>query len=73
MTQTAIIIRTGLATTGLIEASVSISLVFEVLILGMVKNSFLREQLFTYAILGFAFSQATRLFALMMAFLLYVI
>ena len=40
------------------------------LILGVARNPSLRGQLFSYAILGFAFSEATGLFALMMAFLL---
>ena len=43
MTQAAIIIRTGLATTGLIEADVGISVVFEALILGVARNPSLRE------------------------------
>jgi F-type H+-transporting ATPase subunit c len=34
------------------------------------RNPSLRGQLFSYAILGFAFAEATGLFALMMAFLL---
>jgi F-type H+-transporting ATPase subunit c len=64
------IIATGLATTGLIGAGVGIGIVFGALILGVARNPSLKSQLFTYAILGFAFSEATGLFALMMAFLL---
>ena len=64
------IIGTGLATTGLIGAGVGIGVVFGALILGVARNPSLRGQLFSYAILGFAFSEATGLFALMMAFLL---
>jgi len=60
----------GLATTGLIGAGVGIGVVFGALILGVARNPSLRGQLFNYAILGFAFSEATGLFALMMAFLL---
>ena len=63
-------IGTVLDTTGLICAGVGIGVVFGTLILGVARNSSLREQLFSYAILGFAFSEATGLFALMMAFLL---
>ena len=71
--QVAKIIGTGLATTGLIGAGVGIGVVFGALILGVARNPSLRSQLFSYAILGFAFSEATWLFALMMAFwLLYV-
>ena len=70
MIQVAKIIGTGLATTGLIGAGVGIGVVFGALILGVARNPSLRGQLFNYAILGFAFSEATGLFALMMAFLL---
>ena len=68
------IIGTGLATTGLIGAGIGIGIVFGSLIIGVSRNPSLKDQLFSYAILGFAFSEATGLFALMMAFLLlYVI
>ena len=70
MIQAARIIGTGLATTGLIGAGIGIGVVFGALILGVARNPSLRGQLFSYAILGFAFSEATGLFALMMAFLL---
>ena len=70
MVQSAKIIGTGLATTGLIGAGVGVGIVFGALIIGTARNPSLRSQLFSYAILGFAFSEATGLFALMMAFLL---
>lgn len=70
MIQSSKYIATGIATTGLIGAGVGIGLVFGALILGVSRNPSLRSQLFSYAILGFAFSEATGLFALMMAFLL---
>ena len=70
MVQAAKIIGTGLATTGLIGAGIGIGVVFAALILGVARNPSLRSQLFSYAILGFAFAEATGLFALMMAFLL---
>ena len=70
MIQAAKIIGTGLATTGLIGAGVGIGVVFGTLILGVARNPSLRGQLFSYAILGFAFAEATALFALMTAFLL---
>ena len=74
MKEMAKIIGTGIATTGLIGAGVGIGIVFGCLILGVARNPSLRGQLFSYAILGFAFSEATGLFALMMAFLiLYVV
>jgi F-type H+-transporting ATPase subunit c len=64
------IIGTGLATCGLIGAGVGIGIVFGALILGVARNPGIKGQLFNYAILGFAFSEATGLFALMMGFLL---
>lgn len=70
MLQAAKIIGTGLATTGLIGAGVGIGVVFAALIIAVSRNPSLKGQLFTYAILGFAFAEATGLFALMMAFLL---
>jgi ATP synthase subunit C len=39
-------------------AGVGIGVVFGALILGTARNPALRNQLFTYAILGFAFSEA---------------
>ena len=70
MVQCAKIIGTGIATTGLIGAGVGIGVVFGALILGVARNPSLKNQLFSYSILGFAFSEATALFALMMALLL---
>ena len=70
MLQASKIIGTGLATIGLAGSGVGIGIVFGALILGVARNPSLRGQLFSYAILGFAFSEATGLFALMMAFLL---
>jgi F-type H+-transporting ATPase subunit c len=62
------IIGTGLATTGLIGTGTEI--VFGALILGVARNPSLRDQLFAYTILGFAFSEASDLFALRITFLL---
>jgi F-type H+-transporting ATPase subunit c len=64
----------GLATIGLAGAGAGIGSVFGGLIQGVARNPSLRGQLFQYAVLGFAFSEATGLFALMMSFfLLYVV
>lgn len=60
----------GLATIGLAGAGVGIGSVFGALIQGVARNPSLRGQLFQYAVLGFAFAEATGLFALMMSFLL---
>lgn len=63
-------IGAGIATLGLIGAGIGVGNVFASLIQGVSRNPSVRGQLFTYAILGFALSEATGLFALMMAFLL---
>jgi F-type H+-transporting ATPase subunit c len=70
MLQEAKIIGSGLATIGLAGAGIGIGLVFGNLISGTSRNPALRQQLFQYAILGFALAEATGLFCLMMAFLL---
>jgi F-type H+-transporting ATPase subunit c len=59
-----------MATTSLTGAGIGIGVVFGVLILGVARNPSMRGQLFSYAILGFAFAEATGLFALMKALLL---
>lgn len=63
------LVITSLATTGLIGAAVGIRVVF-VILLVIVRNPSLRGQLFSYARLGFAFVEATGLFAFTPASLL---
>lgn len=70
MIQASKILGAGLATIGLAGAGVGIGVVFGALIIGVARNPSLKAQLFSYAILGFAFAEATGLFALMIAFLL---
>ena len=70
MLQAAKYIGAGLATIGLAGAGVGIGLVFSSLMSATSRNPALRPQLFQYAILGFALSEATGLFALMIAFLI---
>ena len=62
MVQAARIIGTGLATTGLIGAGVGIGVVFGALILGVARNPSLRGQIFSYAILVFAFGEVMDFF-----------
>jgi len=64
-------IGAGLACSGLIGAGAGIGLIFASLITSTARNPQLRGQLFTYAILGFALAEATGLFALMVAFLVF--
>jgi F-type H+-transporting ATPase subunit c len=64
------LIGAGAAAAGLIGAGTGIGTVFGALITGVARNPALRGQLFAYAILGFAFAEATGLFALMVSFLI---
>jgi F-type H+-transporting ATPase subunit c len=64
------LIGAGAAAAGLIGAGTGIGTVFGALITGVARNPSLRAQLFSYAILGFAFAEATGLFALMVSFLI---
>ena len=63
-------IGAGAATVGLAGAGAGIGSVFSGLIIAYGRNPSLKNELFGYAILGFALSEATGLFALMMAFLI---
>jgi F-type H+-transporting ATPase subunit c len=60
-------IGAGLACSGLIGAGVGIGLVFASLLKSYAINPKLKTQLFSYALLGFALSEAVGLLALMMA------
>lgn len=63
-------IGAGAATVGVAGSGAGIGSVFGSLIIGYSRNPSLKQQLFSYAILGFALSEAMGLFCLMMAFLL---
>lgn len=60
----------GAAAAGVGGAGAGIGSVFGALINGYSRNPFLKKELFGYAILGFALTEAIALFALMMAFLI---
>ena len=62
-------IGAGLACSGLIGAGIGIGSVFSSLISSTARNPQVRNQIFGYAILGFALAEATGLFSLMIAFL----
>jgi len=64
------LIGAGLATISLAGAGVGIGIVFSSLTLSIARNPSLTKQLFTYALLGFALTEAIALFGLMMAFLI---
>ncbi|XP_040581912.1 uncharacterized protein ATPsynC [Lepeophtheirus salmonis] len=63
-------IGAGAATVGVAGSGAGIGSVFGSLVIGYARNPSLKQQLFSYAILGFALSEAMGLFCLMMAFLL---
>ena len=70
MFESAKLIGAGLATIGVAGAGAGIGIVFAALILGTARNPNLKQQLFAYAILGFALTEAMGLFALMVTFLI---
>jgi F-type H+-transporting ATPase subunit c len=60
----------GLSTVALSGSGVGIGVVFGSLIEATARNPGIEQQLFAYAILGFALTEAIALFGLMMAFLI---
>lgn len=70
MIQAAKFVGAGLATVGLAGAGVGIGTIFGALVIGTSRNPSLAQDLFRSAIVGFALTEATALFALMMAFLI---
>lgn len=63
-------VGSGLATIGLVGAGAGAGVIFGSLILGVSRNPSLKNELFRYAILGFALTEAVGLLGLMMAFLI---
>jgi F-type H+-transporting ATPase subunit c len=63
-------IGAGTAVVGMIGAGAGIGTVFGSLIEATARNIAVKDQLFTFAVLGFALSEATGLFCLMMSFLI---
>ncbi|XP_067941661.1 uncharacterized protein [Watersipora subatra] len=68
--QAAKYIGAGAATVGVAGSGAGIGTVFGNLVIGYARNPGCKQQLFTFAILGFALSEAMGLFCLMMAFLM---
>jgi len=60
----------GFAVVGLSGAAIGIGNVFAALINGLSRNPSLEAQLFKYAIIGFALTEAIALFILLVAFLI---
>ncbi|KAM4816417.1 ATP synthase F(0) complex subunit C3, mitochondrial-like [Urocitellus parryii] len=67
---TAKFIGSGAATVGMAGSGAGIGTVFGSLIIGYARNPSLKQQLFSYALLGFVLSEAMGLFCLMVAFLI---
>lgn len=68
--QAAKLIGAGAATISVGGAGAGIGTVFGALIQGYARNPSLKGQLFQYAMIGFALSEAMALFALMITFLI---
>ena len=63
-------IGAGLSTFGLAGAGIGIGCIFGSLIIGVSRNPGQKEDMFRFAILGFALTEAIALFSLMVAFLI---
>lgn len=63
-------IGAGAATAGVAGAGAGIGAVFGAFVTALARNPYLKKELFGYTLLGFALSEATALFALMMAFII---
>lgn len=68
--QSAKLIAAGLAVSAISGAGVGIGTVFGSLITAVARNPNINNQLFSYAILGFALTEAIALFGLIISFLL---
>jgi F-type H+-transporting ATPase subunit c len=66
--QAAKFLGAGLATIGLAGAGVGIGTVFGALVIGTSRNPFLKDELFKFAIIGFALSLSIALFTLVLMF-----
>jgi F-type H+-transporting ATPase subunit c len=60
----------GLATIGMAGAGAGVGVVFGSLLVAVSRNPNVKRELFQFAILGFALTEAVGLLALMMAFLI---
>ena len=62
--QSAKLIGAGLSTIALAGVGAGIGIVFSSLVTGVARNPSMNKQLFTYAMIGFAMTEAIALFAL---------
>jgi len=63
-------VGTGMATISLVGAGAGVGIVFGSFLLALSRNPQLKDELFKYAILGFALTEAVGLLGLMMAVLI---
>lgn len=70
LAQAAKYIGAGIAVSAIAGAGTGIGTIFASLISSVARNPILKDQLFRYAILGFALTEAIALFGLMMSFLI---
>ncbi len=63
-------IGAGLSTFGLAGAGIGIGVIFGSLIIGLSRNPGQKADMFRFAILGFALTEAIALFALMIGFVI---
>ena len=68
--QSAKLVGAGLATISLAGSGAGLGIVFAGLMNSLARNPYLGKQLFVYAILGFALTEAIALFGLMISFLI---
>jgi len=64
------LVGAGMATIGLVGAGMGVGVVFASLIASVARNPSIKGELFRYAILGFALTEAVGLLALMMSFII---
>ena len=64
------LVGSGLATISLVGAGAGVGVVFGSLVSSISRNPSLTQELFKYAIIGFALTEAVGLLGLMMAFLI---
>jgi F-type H+-transporting ATPase subunit c len=70
LVQSSKFIGAGLAVSAISGAGIGIGAIFSSLISSVARNPSLKDQLFSYAIFGFALTEAIALFGLMMSFLI---
>ena len=63
-------VAAGLGTISIAGAGVGIGMVFNGFLIALAKNPAIENKLFTYALLGFALTEAIALFGLMIVFMI---